>query len=170
MKVLFFVILMVGFLTLPARAQDTADQPRNIKPELKQAYKEWSEKDISWLIDGRERYLKLQTDEEREKFIDDYWTSVEANPGLDVKEGRVERITYADTNFTAGVLGSKTDRGRIYLLWGGPDKTVHGRMRIAGRDESVRFEMWTCSGRDFVFIDPDETGDLRLIRDEEKVK
>jgi hypothetical protein len=52
MKVLFFVILMVGFLTLAASAQDTADQPRNIKPELKQVYKEWSEKDVCILIDG----------------------------------------------------------------------------------------------------------------------
>lgn len=161
-------LLIIGCIVSTAIAQDTGDQSRNVRPEIKQVYKEWLNKDVSWIFtrDQREDYLKLETDDDRDKFIDEYWTRLEEDPGIAAKNERVERTTYADQHFTAGALGSRTDRGRIYILWGSPDKTVHGRMRIAGLEESVRFEMWTWPGQTFTFIDPDGTGNFRLIKDE----
>lgn len=172
MRIIFLIILTLIFVPA-AHAQETAVQPRNVKPpEIKQVYKEWSEKDVCWFIAGdpRDGYLKLQTDEEREKFIDEYWTSREKDPEYLSKNERIARTVYADEHFTVNILGSKTDRGRVYILWGKSDNTVYGRMRVSSREESVPFEIWTCDGRNFTFIDPDGTGDFRLIREEEKVK
>jgi GWxTD domain-containing protein len=172
MKKLFLTLLTLGYAVFTASAQDTGRKTRNVIPEIKPVYKEWLEKDVCVIVtrDPRKDYLKLETDEEREKFIDDYWRRLEQDPEIAAKNERVERVTYADEHFTVGTLGSRTDRGRIYILWGGPDKTVHGRMRMAGRDESVRFEIWTCDTQTFTFIDPEGTGDFRLIREEEKMK
>jgi len=165
MRTILFIVLIAIFAAA-ARAQEIGDNSRNVKAELKKVYKEWSEKDVCWFsaIDPRDGYFKLQTDEERDKFIDEYWTRLEQDPEIASKNERVERVTYADEHFQ----GSRTDRGRVYILWGKPDKIVYGRMRVAGREESVRFEVWTCDGRNFTFIDPDETGNFRLIKDEER--
>lgn len=168
MKVVLLIVFTVIFTSV-APAQDITDKPRNVKPpELKEAYKEWSEKDVFWFIarDPRDGYLKLESDEERDRFIDEYWTRLEQDPEIAARNERVERVTYADEHF----LDSKTDRGRVYILWGKPDKTVYGRMRVNGREESVPFEVWICDQRNFTFIDPDGAGDFRLIKDEEKVK
>ena len=49
--------------------QDPSNKPRNVKPELKKAYKDWLDKDVPYVITDEERkaFKKLQTDEERER-------------------------------------------------------------------------------------------------------
>ena len=37
------------------KSQDPMDKPRNVKPELKKAYKDWLEKDVSYVITDEER-------------------------------------------------------------------------------------------------------------------
>jgi len=32
------------------------------------------------------------------------------------------RLAYADEHFASGIPGRKTDRGRIYIIWGRPDE------------------------------------------------
>jgi GWxTD domain-containing protein len=165
------LIIVIAVLScFPAVAQDADPNTRNVKPELKQVYKDWQEKDVvlCFLRDAREDYARLTTEEERDKFVEDYWRYREANQEKTPENERSERTSYAEEHFTSGVIGSKTDRGRIYILWGKPDKIEGGRMRIAGSDGDVPFEKWSCEGREFIFIDPAETGDYRLIKDEEK--
>ncbi|MGZ8847459.1 MAG: hypothetical protein ACXW3C_13445, partial [Pyrinomonadaceae bacterium] len=70
--------LAVAFLTFafaasPALAQkpkpgeqDPSEKPRNVKPELKKAYKDWLDKDVAYIITDEERkaFKKLATDDE----------------------------------------------------------------------------------------------------------
>ena len=52
------------------QGQDPMDKPRNVKPELKKAYKDWLEKDVAYVITDEERkaFKKLATDDERERW------------------------------------------------------------------------------------------------------
>src|SRR5438067_1948523 len=79
--------------------QDPTDKPRNVKPELKKAYKDWLEKDVTYIITDEERkaFKKLETDEERERFIEEFWRRRDPDPDTDENEYReeyYERIAY----------------------------------------------------------------------------
>ena len=75
------VILMAVFVAGPnligqeRPAQDPSEKPRNVKPELKKAYKDWLAKDVTYIItdDERKAFKKLETDDERERFIEEFW-------------------------------------------------------------------------------------------------
>src|SRR5216110_384262 len=107
--------------------QDPSDKPRNVKPELKKAYKDWLEKDVVYIITDEERkaFKKLQTDEERERFIEEFWRRRDPDPDTDeneFKEEYYERVAYANEHFASGIPGWKSDRGRIYIMYGKPDE------------------------------------------------
>src|SRR6267378_8064029 len=38
------------------------------------------------------------------------------------REEHYRRLAYADEHFASGIPSRKTDRGRIYLIWGRPDE------------------------------------------------
>ncbi len=72
-----------GFAQDPrAGQQDPMGKPRNVKPELKKAYKDWLEKDVTYVITDEERkaFKKLATDDERERFIEEFWRRRRSGP------------------------------------------------------------------------------------------
>jgi len=141
-----------------------------VKKDIKQAYQKWLDNDISYAVtkDELADFLGLKTDEERDRFIEQYWLKRDAEQGP-LNEGS-ERTIYADMNFTVNSLGSLTDRGRIYILWGEPDSIEYiSGIPIKGRDDYVYCEKWYYKGREFTFIDSEETGDLRLMKDSERI-
>ena len=118
---IFLSVLISGTLTLFAqkteKSQDPMDKPRNVKPELKKAYKDWLDKDVTYIITDEERkaFKKLQTDDERERFIEEFWRRRDPDPDTDeneFKEEYYERIAYANEHFSSGIPGWKSDRGR----------------------------------------------------------
>ena len=107
--------------------QDPSTKPRNVKPELKKAYKDWLDKDVTYIITDEERkaFKKLATDDERERFIEEFWRRRDPDPDTDeneFKEEYYERIAYANEHFSSGIPGWKTDRGRIWIMYGKPDE------------------------------------------------
>src|SRR3989449_3473360 len=109
------------------QGQDPSEKPRNVKPELNKAYKDWLEKDVAYIITDEERKAlkKLQTDEERERFIEEFWRRRDPDPDTDeneFKEEYYERVAYANEHFASGIPGWKTDRGRIWIMYGKPDE------------------------------------------------
>lgn len=61
----------------------------------------------------------------REEFIRDFWAKRDVNPETEENEFKEEffsRIEYANLRFREGIPGWKTDRGRIYIYLGPPDK------------------------------------------------
>ena len=109
------------------QGQDPSQRERNVKPELKKAYKDWLEKDVAYIITDEERkaFKKLTSDEERENFIEEFWRRRDPDPDTDeneYKEEYYERVAYANEHFASGIPGWKTDRGRIWIMYGKPDE------------------------------------------------
>src|SRR4030095_3381369 len=114
------------FFTQESRAQDPSEKDRNVKPELKKAYKDWLDKDVTYVITDEERkaFKKLATDDERERFIEEFWRRRDPDPDTEeneFKEEYYERIAYANEHFASGIPGWKSDRGRIWIMYGKPD-------------------------------------------------
>src|SRR6266496_3384427 len=153
--------------------QDPSEKPRNVKPELKKAYKDWLDKDVAYII----------TDEERERFIEEFWRRRDPDPDTDENEFReeyYERIAYANEHYASGIPGWKTDRGRIYIMYGKPDeKESHPAggpyerepYEGGGQTTTYPFERWfyrylpgVGSGIEIEFVDPTGSGEYRIAR------
>ncbi len=192
---LIFAFLFAFAMTPIARAQkeqpsgNPQEKPRNVKPELKKAYKDWLEKDVPYIITDEERraFKKLATDEEREQFIAEFWHRRDPDPDTDENEYReeyYERIAYSNEHFTSGKPGWMTDRGRIYIKFGKPSEiethptggpyerpSYHG----GGSTVTYPFEIWfyrfiegVGSGVEIEFVDPTSTGEYRIARSPEE--
>ncbi|HWZ78127.1 MAG TPA: GWxTD domain-containing protein [Candidatus Sulfotelmatobacter sp.] len=121
----------------PADAVDPLKRPQNekqrkknaqaLKHELTKTYKKWLDEDVPYIITDEERaaFKQLSNDEERDNFIEAFWQRRDPTPDTEeneYKEEHYQRIAYANEHFAAGVPGWKTDRGRIYIVFGKPDE------------------------------------------------
>ncbi len=168
-----------------APSQDVSDKARNVKKEMNQVYKKWLNTDVDYIITKEEKkaFLALQTDEERENFIENFWRRRDPNPDTEENEYReeyYERIAYANEHFTSGIPGWKTDRGRIYIAWGKPDSVEshpaggsYDRPSYEGGGSTTTypFEIWfyrhldnVGDGLEIEFVDPTGTGEYRMAR------
>jgi len=176
---------LFGFAQDPRQTQDPMEKPRNVKPELKKAYKDWLEKDVTYIITDEERraFKKLATDDEREKFIEEFWRRRDPDPDTDeneFKEEYYERIAYANEHFASGIPGWKSDRGRIWIMYGKPDELethpsggTYDRPSYEGGGSTTTypFETWfyrylpgVGSGVEIEFVDPTGSGEYRIAR------
>ena len=165
--------------------QDPMSKPRTEKAELKKAYKDWLEKDVAYIITDEERkaFKKLETDDERERFIEEFWRRRDPDPDTEENEYReeyYERIAYANEHFASGIPGWKTDRGRIYITWGKPDEVEshpsggsyeREASEGGGSTTTYPFERWfyrylpgVGSGIEIEFVDPTGSGEYRIAR------
>ncbi len=95
--------------------------------EVGKAYKNWLDQDVRYIISPEEEqaFKLLSTDEERDQFIEQFWLRRDPTPDTEENEFREEhyrRIQYANEHYAAGIPGWRTDRGRIYIVWGAPDE------------------------------------------------
>jgi GWxTD domain-containing protein len=100
-------------LTLPAAA--------------KTDYKKWLQEEVVWIISRKERdrFLALKTEAEKEAFIQEFWDRRDPTPSTprnEYKEEHYRRFEYALEKFQEGVPGWRTDRGRVYIIHGPPDR------------------------------------------------
>ena len=98
-----------------------------LKHELSPDDSKWLNEDVRWIITDEERkaFMQLSNEEEREKFIEAFWDRRNPNPDSEDNEFKDEhyrRIEYANEHFAAGIPGWKSDRGRIYIVFGPPDE------------------------------------------------
>src|SRR5207237_9515639 len=65
-----------------AQGQDPSQKPRNVKTESKKGYKDWLDKDVTYIItdDERKAFKKLETDEEPERFVEAFWRRRDPGP------------------------------------------------------------------------------------------
>ncbi|MDH7513021.1 MAG: GWxTD domain-containing protein [Clostridiales bacterium] len=119
-KISFF--LLCGVLTLSVLpAQEKA------KLKLLDQYRKWLEEDVAYIITPRERdvFRKLETDRERDIFIEAFWKQRDPTPGTARNEFRDEhyrRLNYANEFFGRGTPrpGWMTDQGHVYIVLGPP--------------------------------------------------
>ena len=68
---------------------------------------------------------RLPDAELRKEFIADFWLKRDPDPDTEVNEYKLEfeaRVEHATKRFREGVPGYNTDRGRVYIFMGPPDK------------------------------------------------
>ena len=142
-RTLFVSVFSIAIAIPPVSAQQAQDQgtppvpqkldkeaKRKMKRTLKEldsAYRQWLSEDVTYIIspDERNAFLQLDTNEEREQFIEQFWLRRSGNPDLpenDFKEEHYRRIAYANEHYASGIPGWKTDRGRMYIMWGPADE------------------------------------------------
>ena len=98
-----------------------------LKKELETPWKKWLNEDVTYIITDEERkaFKQLNTDEEREQFVEQFWLRRDPTPDTvenEFKEEHYRRIAYANEHYASGVPGWKMDRGRIYITFGPPDE------------------------------------------------
>ncbi len=159
---------------------------RRTLKELDSSYRQWLSEDVTYIISPEERnaFLQLDTNEEREQFIEQFWLRRSSNPDLpenDFKEEHYRRIAYANEHFASGIPGWKTDRGRMYIMWGPADEveshptggTYDRPMEEGGGSTSTYpWETWRWRylediGENIIieFVDPSGSGEYHMTMD-----
>jgi len=173
----------------PAPAKTDKEAKRKMKKTLKEldsSYKTWLTEDVTYIIspDERNAFLQLDTNEEREQFIEQFWLRRSSNPDLpenDFKEEHYRRIAYANEHFASGIPGWRTDRGRMYIMWGPADEveshptggTYDRPMDEGGGSTSTYpWETWRWRylegiGENVIleFVDPSGSGEYHMTMD-----
>jgi len=114
---------MLG-LCLAAAGQ--APKAKKLSPkDLPPQYRKWLEEEVVYIISQKERdvFLQLESDRERNIFIDAFWKQRNPNPNSTVNEFKTEhyrRIAYANQWFgrDSPTPGWRTDMGRVYIMLG----------------------------------------------------
>ena len=137
------------------RERKKDDKAANIE-KLGGVYKKWLDEDVRWIITDEElsAFKKWQNNAERDTFIEGFWQRRDPTPDTaenEYKEEHYRRIAYANEHYAAGMPGWRTDRGRIYIMYGPPTSTESHPMggpyqRSAeeggGQTETFPFEVW----------------------------
>jgi GWxTD domain-containing protein len=167
-------------------AKQRSKRDKELYNELDSQYKKWLNEDVIYIISPEERsaFLHLQTNEEREQFIEQFWQR--RNPDPDsaentFKEEHYRRIAYTNEHFSSGIPGWKTDRGRIYIMWGPADEVQshpsggsYDRPAAEGGGETSTypFEDWRYrylegigENVEIEFVDPTMSGEYKLTTD-----
>lgn len=146
-------------------------------------HQEWLDEEVVYIITPAERqaFQQLNSDAEREQFIQQFWSHRNPGPGAVLnpfKEEHYRRIAYTNEHFAADVSGWKTDRGRVYIVLGPPDEIEsHPKYESyqrppeegGGLASVYPFEQWRyreVAGAGpllLEFIDPALIGEYRLV-------
>jgi len=198
----FSVLASVWVLPVSARAQDTPgkqdtharqetdkerkQREKRLLKELDSQYKKWLNEEVGYILTDEERsaFLRLSNNEEREQFIEQFWLRRDPTPDTvenEFKEEHYRRIAYANERFASGIPGWKTDRGRIYIIWGPADEIESHPSggsydrppeEGGGSTSTYPFEKWRYRylegiGNDVIleFVDPSGSGEYRLTMD-----
>jgi GWxTD domain-containing protein len=147
---------------------------------LDEYYRRWLD-DVVYIISKEEvkAFLDLKSDEERRHFIEQFWARRNPDPlskNNVFKEEHYRRVAYANERFAAGGPGWKTDRGRIYIMYGPPSEIEShpsgGTLNTEGGQISVNFpfEIWRYRHIDGIgddvwveFADQTGAGDYRFF-------
>ena len=170
----------------PMTDKERKAKDKQLRKELATPYRKWLNEDVAYIITDEERsaFMRLQTDEEREQFIENFWLRRDPTPDTVENEFREEhyrRIAYANEHFASGIPGWKTDRGRIYITYGPPDEiddhSSGGSYERppeegGGETSTYPFQQWRYRWIEGVgtnviieFVDPTMSGEFHMTMD-----
>jgi len=170
----------------PLTEKEKKKRAEKLRKELETPYKKWLNEDVVYIITDEEKttFHRLNTDEEREQFIEQFWLRRDPTPDTEeneFKEEHYRRIAYSNDHYASGIPGWKTDRGRIYIIYGPPDEieshpsggTYERPMEEGGGETSTYpFEQWRYRylegiGTNIIieFVDPSMSGEYHMTMD-----
>ena len=158
----------------PGEAQSRKDGDNLARPAKARAetsaYDRWLNEEVVYIVTDQERaaFKKLTTDEEREKFIEQFWERRNPNPGSPenaFKEEHYRRIAWANEHFASDKPGWKSDRGHLYIIYGPPDEIDAHPSGPPYPREEWRYKRIEDLGSNvvFKFIDTKWTGEYQLV-------
>ena len=118
------LVLVLG-ATSAAMAADSLERlhPDDLmNPFLGPAHTRWMVGPVGQLADEEERtlFLLIETEEEAKAFVEQFWNRRDGA----LKRQFALRAAEADKRYSeSGLLGRRTDRGMVYVLFGDPEKT-----------------------------------------------
>ena len=160
--------------------------PSTQENRIADSYRKWLQEEVVYIISKEEQsaFLALTTNEEREQFIAQFWARRNPDPRATNNPAKLEhyrRLAYANEHFACGIPGWKTDRGRIYILYGEPDgKEAHPSGGTSqrefweggGQTRVYPFERWRydhlaggIGPAEFEFVDRSLDGCFPLLRE-----
>jgi len=182
-----FALLILSSPTFAQKKNEPPKKQQNTKSAQQElenkALKKWLDEDVAYIITDEEKaaFKALKTDEEREQFIEQFWLRRDPTPETvenEFKEDHYARIAYANERFQSGKPGWKTDRGRIYILYGKPTEIeshpAGGQYERpfeegGGSTSTYPFETWRYRyiegiGNEVIleFVDPTMSGEYHL--------
>jgi GWxTD domain-containing protein len=135
----FLVAALLASIRVEASSEERIDR-------LPEVYRKWLLEEVNYIISDREKetFLNLESEQEREGFVDAFWRKRDENPSTPENEYREEhyrRLEYVDNFFGRDTFlpGWRTDRGRFYILLGAP----RSRQNFEGRDQVYPAELWS---------------------------
>ena len=182
-------VVVTGLFASPPKEKPDKQERRRqkaIQKEMESPYKKWLQEEVPYVITPEERgaFKKLSTDEEREQFIEQFWERRNPNPGSpenEFKEEYYRRIAYANEHYASGIPGWKSDRGRIYIMYGPADEIeshpsggtyMRPPEEGGGETSTYPFETWRYRYIDGIgtnvileFVDPTMTGEYHMTMD-----
>lgn len=114
--------------------------------------------------------LKHAPPEQQRNLFKKFWDKRNPLPGSETNpllEEFYRRVQFANENFSpSGVAGWKTDRGRIYIIYGPPDDIYRNDANLFSSEPP--YIIWTYNNLRlrFVFVDELNIGDYRLVSKE----
>jgi len=155
-------------------AGQRASRKKEPPVKLPDQYRKWLEQEVVYIITPAEKeiFLKLNSDRERDLFIEAFWKHRDPIPETEENEFKIEhykRIDYVNRYFgrEAAKPGWMTDRGRMYIILGPPNDIQH----IDGKSEIYNCEIWFYQGKqdlglppgfNLLFFQERGTGEMRL--------
>ncbi|MCX6560847.1 MAG: GWxTD domain-containing protein [Candidatus Aminicenantes bacterium] len=138
------ILTAVLALAVGAPAGFASIQDRPLAPR----HQAWLEDEVADIITFTERdaFLRLETDADRDRLIEEFWRRRDPTPDMPRNEYREEhyrRLEFADKTFGLGAAlrGRKSQRGRIYIALGPPLEAQRFR-----REGFRQMELWTIQG------------------------
>ena len=124
---LFLILVCLWILSFLLYTPNPISAQNSIN-DLPLKYKKWLTEDVVYIITRQEKdfFLRLKTDEQRNRFIESFWQRRDPIPETiknEFKEEHYRRIKYANEKLADDTPreGWRTDRGRIYILLGNAD-------------------------------------------------
>jgi GWxTD domain-containing protein len=125
----------------PLSEKEQKKREAKLRKELETPYRKWLNEDVVYIITDEEKqaFKRLQTDEERQQFIEQFWLRRDPTPDTaenEYKEEHYRRIAYANEHFASKQAGWQTDRGQSYIVEGPPEAITYSR------EGDVNVETW----------------------------
>jgi GWxTD domain-containing protein len=169
----------------------TTEDQRQSKPDGKSAlsdhYLKWLTEEVVYIITPEERkvFRALRDEKDRESFIEQFWNRRNPDPKSarnEFKQKHYLRIDYANKHFESSIPGWKTDRGRILIMYGMPDRiTSYPNGAIPPPDrppgDTFPYEVWWYQHIDGIgdnieleFVDVSLNNEYRLAMRQDDVE
>lgn len=149
---LFLTLFMVNFNPSYGKGKEKVGSNRNFLSEVR------------YIITKDEaKFFRRLPDEKKEEFIEQFWKIRDPNIQTEENEFKDEyflRIDEANQQFTAGIEGWRTDRGKTHILLGPP--VYKSRYPVGGYRFSRPFEIWHYSEAFIIFVDNKGFGDYQV--------